>query len=229
MSSPTRSSTSRSRSARGTTRFTTPRRNSSSAASFAPVEHELERLRRTDEPRQPHRAAEVGHEAPVHLEQTHTRVVGRDAEIARERELHARSVRVALHLRDRGVGRGLEPAERLLDREDPVDVGAHGRFRGTAVGGRRRGREGRDVDARRERTALAGDDERADRVVGRELGADLREVVPHRDRLRVQLVGAVQRQPDDTAVPLDPDLVHGRSVAGASARGRAELPICDVA
>ena len=83
---------------------------------------ELECLGRSDEAGEPDGSAEVGHEGPVELEQSHPRVVGGEPEVARERELHAGTEGVSLHLGDGRIRRVLEPRERTLDGEDAVDT-----------------------------------------------------------------------------------------------------------
>ncbi len=110
--------------------------------------------------------------------------------------------------------------------------------RGILVAGRLRrehvvdtvaGREDARVDAAREGTSLADDDERAQVAgVGEQRGAELTELAPHQRRERVELVGPVEREPTDRAaavggLDLEPDggeVGHARRLA----RGRDPRP-----
>ena len=115
--------------------------------------------------REPLRAAEVGEDAVLELEQADLRPLGEHAHVARERELEPGTERVAAHRGDRRVRRLLEPRVRVLGLHDRVDDGIVVATRGIAIRLERVAVEGvagehRRVDAARERAALADDDER---------------------------------------------------------------------
>ena len=79
---------------------------------------------------QPLGTAEVGHQAQADLGHGELRVLGRDPEVAGQRELEAGADRVALHQRDADQARTGEDAERLLVAGDlggglaPADIAA---------------------------------------------------------------------------------------------------------
>ena len=134
------------------------------------------------------------------------------ADVARQRELQARAERVAAHRRDRRIPRFFEPRVGILHAQDPRDrrigVGV-GFVRREHVGCAPAAGEHRRVDTRRERAAVADDDERADRRVVLDLLAERAHLVPHLDGEAVQLVGAVHPQPGDVAVTRELERLHG--------------------
>ena len=84
---------------RATTRSTRPMRSASSARDLPAGEDDVLGARRTDQARQPLRAAAAGDDAEQDLGLAELGVVGGDAEVARERELAPAAERVAV---DRG-------------------------------------------------------------------------------------------------------------------------------
>ena len=78
-------------------------------------------LARADDARQPLRAAEVGQDPVLVLEQPDRRAAREHADVARERHLQSRAERVAAHRGDRRVARLLQPRVRLLRAQDAVD------------------------------------------------------------------------------------------------------------
>src|SRR3954468_18460466 len=84
---------------------------------------QLLRLARAHDAREPLRAAEVGQDPVLVLEQPHLRSACEHADVTRERELQAGAQCVPVHGRDRRVPRVGEPGVGLLRAEDAVDGG----------------------------------------------------------------------------------------------------------
>ncbi len=136
----------------------------------------------------------------------------RTRQVARQCELQSGAEGVALHRGDRRVRRRLEPRERVLDGEDPVD-----RRVGMAVAAvlehrraRPLGEHGR-VDAARKGAAVADDDDRrAGRRRHRQAAPELAELRRHLGGEGVELLGAGEVQPPDVVVTLEPQRVVAR-------------------
>src|SRR5438132_9694168 len=166
-------------------------------------EDELLRPGRPHQAWQPRGAAQVGQEPVAELERTELRRARRDAEVARERELEPGAERVAAQRGDAREGGIHEPAERLLALADHRDQairacpGLHLRRRPEAV----LARDLRQVDARGEGAALAGDDQAAEIAFVAQRPTQLAQLGPHLRRLRVQLAGPVEPQTPDGSLP----------------------------
>ena len=141
-----------------------------------------------------------GNDAEVDLGLAELRGVGGDDDVAHHRELAAAAERIARDGGDDGRAHGgeLRPA---------AEVVAHQHLEP------RLGLHLLDVGAGGERALRAGDDDRADPLVGIE-GGCRRHDVPHHLRVqRVERLGPVERDPADAAARLDQDrLVRDRLV-----------------
>ena len=171
---------------------------------------QLDRRSATREAQQPLRAAEARDHAEVDLGLAELRVLARDAQMTRHRQLHPAAEREAADRRDHRFPEPLDLAHHLLAEARELER-LH----------RRQRRELGDVRARDERLAArAGQHDDAHRVVG--LGRVERDM-QLRDRLAVQsveLVGTVDRDAAHRAVVVDQQIAegHGRNPRGAKTR-----------
>ena len=159
----------------------------------APTAHDdVLRAAEPDEPRQPLRAARARDHPDRHLGQAELHVLRRETEVARERQLEADA-------EDEPLQRGDHRLRAALGRGDvlgkPRDVP------------RRALQKPRDVAARGERPARAGEDDEAHAVVAVELLEETAQLVAREHRDAVVLAGHVERDPGDVAVTLDAEAV----------------------
>ena len=89
----------------GTTSFTSPIRSASSASHGPAGEGQLQRAAHPDDPRQALRAAVDQRHSPAPLEQAERRVLGRDPQVAPQRDLEPAGQAPAADRGDRGLGR----------------------------------------------------------------------------------------------------------------------------
>ena len=104
---------------------------------------------------------------------------GRDSHVAAEGEVHSGADGGAVDGGDRRQRAAGDAQEPLVDASQAVPVGL---------------RQVAQVGPGTERRRLPGDDDRADRLVGLELVHRRHDLVDHRGRQRVALVGVVERQ-----------------------------------
>src|SRR5262249_57466540 len=86
-------------------------------------EDELLGLAGADQTRQPLRAAEIGQDPVLELEETRFRAFGEDAQVACQRELEPGSEGVPAYSGDRRVRRLFEPRVGILRLHDRIDGG----------------------------------------------------------------------------------------------------------
>src|SRR4051812_44251105 len=155
-------------------------RNGLLTGQTPPPQDHLHRHRLPDRPNEPLRAARAGDDAEARLGQAEARIVGRDDDVARERELAAAAEHPALagcHGRRRALLQRL-PQRGATTRQE-LDA--------------RHARELVDVGAGREGRALAADHDRADRRVCVEAVERRDELLEERRRQRIAPVGPVER------------------------------------
>jgi hypothetical protein len=200
------------------------------------LEDQLERPRRPDRAREPLRAAGPREHPEGHLrEPDRPGVVGHVTDVARERELAADAQRLAVDRRDRDLVQTLDHAEERMERSQIEDssewrpaqpAAGPGQPRDARHGAVRGSREPRrhlhprllgigehlgDVVVRHEQVVrLAGEDDRADRAVGRERPQEAGQL---RDQRPVHEVARRVLDPGDQHAPVALELEHR---AGAS-------------
>ena len=188
-----------------------PERERLLRADAAAAHDRVLRPREADQPDEALRPAAARDHPELHLGEGELDVVGRDAEVAGERELEADAEGVALQLRDHRLRAAL--------RRGDVPVQARELLRA-------RLEEAGDVAAGGERPAGAGDDDEAHGLVGAELAEHLVELGARAERHAVELAGDVERDRRHAALGLDAEaLVLGHVVTLSSRRSRrSSLP-----
>ena len=150
------------------------------------------------------RAARVGDESPLRERPDEPGARVHEHEVAHEREVRARSDRGAVHGRDRRLVELPELADERLH-ADAQRLGGGARVESRLA--RLRDRRRREIHARAERVALAGDEHGAHLRIGAELAYGLDDAVAHADRQRVLRFGTVEDDAADTVdVALDPEV-----------------------
>src|SRR5258706_6550060 len=172
----------------------------------------VHRLCLADRPRQALRAARAGHDAEIDLGLAELRIVGGNDDVAHQRQLVAAAERVT---RDSGDHRLANAAQMLPVARNVVrHVGVH--VAEVLHGG--------DVRAGGERFLVAGDEDRADALIGIVGIQRLRQLLHQLGVERVEVVRAVERGDADPALLLGQDefIAHDwLTLAFSSERGIA--------
>ena len=147
-----------------------------------------------DEPGKPLAASAARNDADVDLRLSELRVFRRDADVARHRELASAAKAVAVDHRDQGLRKSVYD---VVERGVAICIPLVNRFLP---------RELVDVRARDERlVADARDQRHSDGVVLLELPEDLSDLILEFSIHRVELLGAIQSDDSDRALPLQDD------------------------
>ncbi len=161
-------------------------------------ERQLLGLVHADEAREQPRAAVVDAEPTLHEDGAEASGVGRDDEIAAEREVESRAGGHAVHLGDGGLADVAQGGRAPPDTAHVLESSARAAWHLL-----------RDqVGTRTEALAGAGDHEHAVVTVCRDLVEDVAQVAPHRAGDRVELGGTVQRQRHHTVASFHEEVGH---------------------
>jgi hypothetical protein len=126
--------------------------------------------------------------------------LARDANVAREGEVHARAHRGPVDCRDGRQRRSEHAQEAVVDRRDRAATALAALVGQCAQRG--------DVGTRAERGRLAGDHDRADRLVRFQRVEGLDDLGDHRGRHRVAPFPIDERHERDAIALLDPNVIH---------------------